>query len=83
MSGPPAAGTASPVNPLSGATAAVSVVVGGKAAPVLFAGLTPGSAGLYQVNAVIPGDAPLGDQVPIQLSVGGLDSPAVTMAIQQ
>ena len=58
------------------------VIIGGTEAVVQFAGLTPGSAGLYQVNAVIPQDTPFGDQVPIQLNVGGLDSPAVTMSVQ-
>lgn len=78
-----AAGVAAPLSPLSRVVSPVRVIIGGAEAAVQFAGLTPGSAGLYQVNAVIPQDAPLGDQVPIILNVGGLDSPAVTMAVQQ
>ena len=78
-----AAGVAAPLSPLSRVVSPVRVIIGGAEAAVQFAGLTPGSAGLYQVNAVIPQDAPLGDQVPIVLNVGGLDSPAVTMAVQQ
>ena len=78
-----AAGVAAPLSPLSRVVSPVRVIIGGAEAVVQFAGLTPGSAGLYQVNAVIPQDAPLGEQVPIVLNVGGLDSPAVTIAVQQ
>ena len=42
-----------------------------------------GAAGLYQVNAVIPADAPEGEQVPVVINVGGVESPAVTIAVQQ
>ena len=35
-----------------------SVFVGGQPATVFFSGLTPGFVGLYQVNVLLPGDAP-------------------------
>ncbi|MGI8744180.1 MAG: IPT/TIG domain-containing protein [Bryobacteraceae bacterium] len=48
------AGTASGSNPVSKAVATPEVQIGGIAAKVAFAGLTPGFVGLYQVNAAVP-----------------------------
>lgn len=76
------AGTAAPLNQLSRTVSPVRVLIGGAEATVAFAGLTPGSAGLYQVNAVIPGNAPTGNTVPVVLDINGVQSPPVTMAIQ-
>jgi len=68
--------------PLSTTVNPVTVTIGDKAAQVVFAGLTPGYAGLYQVNAVVPGGITIGDAVPVVLSVAGQTSPAVTMAVR-
>ena len=38
--------------------------------PVVFAGLAPGFVGLYQINAVVPPDAPLGLQIPLKITAG-------------
>lgn len=52
-----------------------SVLIGGKQAPVQYAGAAPGSvAGLLQVNAVVPGDAAAGPAVPLQLYIGDFAS---------
>jgi uncharacterized protein (TIGR03437 family) len=77
---PVEAGQAAPAEPLSQTVHPVSLTIGGRAAMVLFAGLTPGFSGLYQVNAVIPEGIAPGDAVPVVLSVAGQSSPAVTMA---
>jgi len=64
---------------------AVTVTIGGKAATVSFAGLTPGDPGLYQINAVVPSGIVTGDAVPVVISVAGQTSPispAVTMAVK-
>jgi uncharacterized protein (TIGR03437 family) len=61
-------GQAAPASPLSVVTAQVTVLIGGQAATVLFQGLAPGFAGLYQVNVTIPANAPLGDHVPLSIS---------------
>ena len=42
---------------------------------VLYAGVAPGFAGLYQVNIRIPDDASNGD-LPLSLSIGGVSTPA-------
>jgi uncharacterized protein (TIGR03437 family) len=47
----------------------------------LFAGLTPGFVGLYQVNVVVPADAPRGNRVDIYL-LGRTPSNRVQLAIQ-
>lgn len=48
----------------------------------LFAGLTPGFAGLYQLNVVVPADAPKGDQIPIYILFPGFESNHANVAIQ-
>ncbi len=52
---------------------AVTATIGGKDAPVAFAGLAPGFAGLYQVNAQVPAGAGTGSVV-LQLFVAGYPS---------
>jgi uncharacterized protein (TIGR03437 family) len=58
-----------------------SVTVGGKAAPVAFSGLAPGTAGVYQIDVQIPVGAPLGDAVPVVVSMNGTASNTVTVAL--
>jgi uncharacterized protein (TIGR03437 family) len=74
------AGAAAPGNAL--AKAAVGLTIGGRDAVVLFAGLAPGFAGLYQVNTVVPGGVTPGDAVPLVLTAAGQASPPVTMALK-
>jgi adhesin/invasin len=77
------AGLPAPFSPLSVTSNPVTVNIGGVNAPVLFAGLTPGFTGLYQVNAVVPTGIAPGSAVPITLSVSGQTSPGnVTIAVQ-
>jgi len=75
-------GTAAPVaGPLSSTTNPVTVIIGNLPATVLFAGLSPGTADLYQVNVTVPNGVPLGDQVGVVVSVLNHSSPTVTMAV--
>jgi len=53
------------------------VLIGGVAANVIFAGLSPQFVGVNQLNLVVPQVAP-GNSVPLQISVGGITSPATT-----
>jgi uncharacterized protein (TIGR03437 family) len=79
----PASGAPASASPLSWTTATVTVTIGGVGAYVSFAGLAPGWVGLYQVNVQVPANAPVGDAVPVALSVGGAASNQVTIAVQQ
>jgi uncharacterized protein (TIGR03437 family) len=78
----PSSGAPAPASPLAWTTATVTVTIGGAPAYVSFAGLAPGWVGLYQVNVQVPANAPVGDAVPVALSVSGVASNQVTMAVQ-
>jgi uncharacterized protein (TIGR03437 family) len=77
-----AAGAAAPGSPLARTSDPVTVTIGGQAAQVFFAGLTPGYAGLYQVNVYVPSGVAAGTDVPVVVSVAGAASAPVTVAIQ-
>ena len=77
---PVTAGVAASAVELSKVTAGVTATVGGQPATVLFAGLAPGYAGLYQVNLVVPQLAP-GDY-PLQISAGGVASNTATISVR-
>lgn len=57
---PVAAAVPSPGNPPATVNVQPEVTVGGRPAEILFAGLTPGGVGLYQINLRVPPDAPSG-----------------------
>jgi uncharacterized protein (TIGR03437 family) len=78
----PVTGLPASASPLSHTLAQPAVRIGGVAAPVLFSGLAPGFAGLYQVDVQVPGGAPSGSAVPVELSIDGVSSNMVTIAIQ-
>lgn len=52
-----------------------SVTIGGRAAAVSYAGVTPGSAGLYQVNLTVPEGLAAGNHS-IVLTANGVSTPA-------
>ena len=60
----------------------VSVTIGAQSAPVSFAGLAPGLAGVYQVNALVPAGVTPGDEVPVVITQGGAQSNTVTIAVR-
>jgi uncharacterized protein (TIGR03437 family) len=73
---------AAPLSPLSNTVNAVTANIGGVAAKVTFAGLTPTLAGLYQVHAMVPAGITAGTDVPVILTAAGFASAPVTVAIQ-
>jgi uncharacterized protein (TIGR03437 family) len=76
------AGVAAPIGQLENTVNPVTATIGGVAADVLFAGLTPGFSGLYQVNMTVPGGVTPGGAVPLVLTVAGIASQPVSMAIR-
>jgi len=74
-------GSAGPTSPLAHTSNTVTVTIGDKPAKVLFAGLAPGFAGLYQVNAIVPQGITAAPNVPVIITAGGLASPPVTVPI--
>jgi uncharacterized protein (TIGR03437 family) len=57
-------------------------MIGSVPATVTFSGLTPGFAGLYQVDVLIPQNTSVGSAVPVVMSTGDSFSNTVTMAVQ-
>jgi uncharacterized protein (TIGR03437 family) len=74
-------GRAAPAAPLS-QTGIPSVTIGHNPAHVLFSGLAPGFAGLYQVNVTVPAEVTPGDEVPVVIGIAGQTSPAVTISVR-
>lgn len=83
-------------NPVAGAAAtgdavavkgAVSATIGGMAATVGFAGLAPSelfgydSVGLYEVDVLVPANAPTGASIPVAVSVNGTAANAINIAV--
>ena len=58
------------------------VTIGGIPATVLFSGLASCCVGLNQVNVMVPAGTPAGNTVPVVLSIGGVTSNTVTIAVQ-
>ena len=82
VSNQPATGVAAGSNPLSYTATLPTVSIGGVNAVVSYAGLAPGFAGLYQVNAIVPAAATPGNAIPVVLTIGNVASNGVTIAVQ-
>lgn len=81
VSPPVAAGAAAPGGPLARVVADVAVAIDGIAVPVTFAGLAPGFAGLYQVNAALPAGTATGRRVGVTLTAGGVAGNTVEVVL--
>jgi uncharacterized protein (TIGR03437 family) len=75
-----ATGAVTPQSPLSNAVVQPQVTVGTANAKVLFAGLSPGSVGLYQIDVVIPSG--ITGNVPLVVTQNGVASNTVTVPVQ-
>jgi uncharacterized protein (TIGR03437 family) len=81
VSNQPATGSATPAFPYALVQPDVRLTVGGVACQVLFAGLSPGLVGVYQVNFLIAPDVPSGTQ-DLVVTAGGIPGPAVKVFIR-
>jgi uncharacterized protein (TIGR03437 family) len=82
VTNPPPSGAAAPVSPTSSTTTLPTVTIGNVQVTASFSGLASGFVGLYQVNALVPANAPTGNAVPVVLTIGGVTSNTVTIAVQ-
>jgi len=81
VSAQPGSGEAAGGNPLSSTVNVPSVSIGGREAQVLFSGLAPGLVGLYQVNVIVPADAPTGRQA-VRLTINGINARDTFISVQ-
>jgi len=82
----PLDGAGAPVSPLATTVATPTVTVGGAAATVQFSGLTPGFAGLLQINvqmpAVFPASTAMPPSLPLVITFPGSVSAPVNLWVQ-
>ena len=77
----PPTGEPTPAQPLHLTRVQPEVTVGGRRAQVSFSGLAPYLVGLYQINAVVPADAPTGLQE-VRITIGGVTSKAALLPVE-
>ncbi len=75
-------GTPAPADPLSIATLPVTATIAGMPATVMYKGAAPGLIGVYQVNVVVPTDAPHGTVRLVLTSNGNHSQDGATIEIE-
>ena len=82
VTNPPDSGQIAISFPLSRTETTPLVTIGGVSARVFFSGLAPRTVGLNQVNVKVPDDAPVGDDIPLVIRIGEVDSAPVIIAVE-
>ena len=77
----PSSGEPAAEDGLSTTLQTARATIGGVEVPVSFSGLT-GFVGLYRVDVQIPAEAPSGDAVEVAITIGGVTSNTVSIAVQ-
>jgi uncharacterized protein (TIGR03437 family) len=81
VSNTPASGEPASAQTLSSTPTLPAVTIGGAAAQVDFAGLTPSTVGLYQINLKVPSGISAGNQQ-VVVTMGGVSSKASVLPVQ-
>ena len=68
--------------PLSRTETEPLVTIGAVPSRIFYSGLAPRTVGLNQVNVKVPDDAPVGDDIPLVIRIGGVDSVPVIIAVE-
>lgn len=71
-------GAAAPAN----STVPATVNINGASITPSYAGLTPGSVGLMQINVTIPPGTPSGNSIPLRVTIAGSPTQTVNIAVQ-
>jgi uncharacterized protein (TIGR03437 family) len=64
-------GLPGPSTPLASAILPSQVTLGGANLSLIYAGMSPGEVGVYQINAKVPASVPAGLTIPLVISQGG------------
>ena len=76
------AGQPGPTSPLAGVVVPPAVTINGVSLPVLYAGLTPGEVGVYQINVTVPKNTPEGLDDVLTITQGA-SSTSLTVRVVQ
>jgi uncharacterized protein (TIGR03437 family) len=58
------------------------VTIGGVEGTITYSGIAPSSRGLNQLNVKLTADVPAGDAVPVVLTIGGVESNTISIAVE-
>jgi uncharacterized protein (TIGR03437 family) len=75
------AGMPAPADPLSYTVVLPKILLGNVGLPVTYSGLAPGQVGVYQINVLVPGNAPAGFDVPLTIQQGSSSSASVSVRV--
>jgi uncharacterized protein (TIGR03437 family) len=75
-------GVPAPAQPLSIGLVPPNVFLGSRQLVVQFSGLAPGTAGGWQIDVLVPGDSPTGDNLPLVVVSGATSNP-IPIAVGQ
>lgn len=70
------------VSPLPKPVRPLNVTIGGKPANIVSASLATGEVGVYEVQVTVPSDSPKGNNVPVEVAIGGIRSNLAMISVR-